>query len=63
MYFPFSKLKEWGKRTAETRRHNCAVLPYIPSAFFGLYEHYGYTYLRDIINYGSGMDHLFVKDL
>lgn len=36
---------------------------YIPSAFFGLYEHYGYTYLRDIINYGGGTDHLFVKDL
>ncbi len=27
MYFPFSKLKKWGKRMAEARRHNCAVLP------------------------------------
>ena len=29
MYFPFFKLKKWGKKTAEARRHNCAVLPYI----------------------------------
>ena len=27
MYFWFFKLKKWGKKTAETRRHNCAVLP------------------------------------
>ena len=27
MYFSFSKLKKWGKKAAETRRHNCAVLP------------------------------------
>ncbi|MBO4873042.1 MAG: GNAT family N-acetyltransferase [Lachnospiraceae bacterium] len=36
---------------------------YIPSEFFGLYEHYGYKYLKDIVNYGGGTDHLFVKDL
>ena len=36
---------------------------YIPSEFFGLYERYGYTYLRDIVNYGGGTDHLFVKEL
>ena len=29
MYFPFFKLKKWGKKTVETRRRNCAVLPYI----------------------------------
>ena len=34
---------------------------YIPAEFFGLYEHYGYTYLKDIANYGGGTDHLFVK--
>ena len=34
---------------------------YIPTEFFGLYEHYGYTYLKDIVNYGGGTDHLFVK--
>ena len=27
MYFPFLKLRKWGKKTAETRRRNCAVLP------------------------------------
>ena len=29
MYFSFFKLKKWGKKAAETRRRNCAVLPYI----------------------------------
>ena len=28
MYFSFFKLKKWGKKAAETRRHNCAVLPW-----------------------------------
>ena len=36
---------------------------YVPSEFFGLYERYGYSYLRDIVNYGGGTDHLFVKEL
>ena len=36
---------------------------YIPSEFFGLYEKYGYTYVKDIVNYGGGTDHLFVKEL
>ena len=36
---------------------------YIPSSFFGLYEKYGYRYLRDIVNYGGETDHLFVKKL
>ena len=36
---------------------------YIPSSFFGLYEKYGYRYLRDIVNYGGEVDHLFVRDL
>ena len=35
---------------------------YIPAAFFGLYERFGYTYLRDIVNYGDGTDHLFGKE-
>ena len=29
MYFPFFELKKWDKKTAEARRHNCAVLPYV----------------------------------
>ena len=36
---------------------------YIPSEFMGLYEKYGYRYLKEIENYGGGIDHLFVKDL
>ena len=36
---------------------------YIPSEFSGLYEHYGYEYLRDIVNYGGGTDRLYAKDL
>ena len=28
MYFPFLELRKWGKKTAETRRRNCAALPY-----------------------------------
>ncbi len=27
MYFPFLELRKWGKKAAETRRRNCAVLP------------------------------------
>ena len=34
---------------------------YIPSEFMGLYEKYGYHYLKDIVNYGGGTDHLFAK--
>ena len=36
---------------------------YIPTAFKGLYEHYGYKYIRDIINFGGGIDRLYVKEL
>ena len=30
MYFPLSELRKWSKKTAETRRRNCAVLPLAP---------------------------------
>ena len=30
MYFPFLKLRKWGKKAAETRRRDCAVLPKLP---------------------------------
>ena len=33
MYFPFLELRKWGKKAAETRRRNCAVLPYISPDF------------------------------
>lgn len=36
---------------------------YIPSEFTGLYEKYGYQYVKDIVNYGGGTDHLFEKEL
>lgn len=36
---------------------------YIPSEYMGLYEKYGYKYLKDITNYGGGTDHLFVREL
>ena len=29
MYFPFSELRKWSKKAAETRRRNCAALPLI----------------------------------
>lgn len=36
---------------------------YIPTEHIGLYEKYGYRYLRDIVNYSNGTDHLYVKKL
>lgn len=36
---------------------------YIPCGHAGLYERYGYRYLRDIVNYGQKTDRLYVKDL
>lgn len=36
---------------------------YIPTEFSGFYEKYGYTYVKDIVNYGGGTDHLYVKEL
>ena len=33
MYFSFFKLKKWGKKAAETRRRNCAVVPYKKSEY------------------------------
>ncbi len=36
---------------------------YIPSEHTGLYEKYGYQYVKDIVNYGNGIDRLYVKQL
>ncbi len=36
---------------------------YIPSEYLGLYEKFGYHYVKDIVNYGGGTDHLFVKEI
>ena len=52
------KLIEYANRYAESIGFERT---YIPSEYFGLYEKYGYTYVKDIVNYGNGVDHLFVK--
>lgn len=36
---------------------------YIPTEYVGLYEKYGYHYIRDIVNYGNGIDRLYSKNL
>ena len=36
---------------------------YIPTDIVGFYEKYGYTYIKDIVNYGNEIDRLYVKDL
>ena len=35
---------------------------YIPSVHVGLYERYGYRYVKDIVNYGGDTDRLYVKE-
>ncbi|MCM1114274.1 MAG: GNAT family N-acetyltransferase [Clostridium sp.] len=35
---------------------------YIPSIHRGLYEKYGYRYLRNIVNYSNETDRLYVKE-
>ena len=36
---------------------------YIPTEYTGLYEHYGYRYVRDIVNYGGDTDRLYKKEI
>ena len=36
---------------------------YIPTDHTGLYEKYGYRFLKEIVNYGGGTDRLYVKEL
>ena len=36
---------------------------YIPTEYIGLYEKYGYRYVKDIVNYGNGIDRLYEKEL
>ena len=36
---------------------------YIPSEHIGLYEKYGYSYIKDIVNYGGDSDRLYAKEL
>lgn len=39
------------------------IRTYIPSEHIGLYEKYGYRYLKDIVNFGNGTDRLYVKEV
>lgn len=36
---------------------------YIPTEYTGLYEKYGYRYVKDIVNYGGDTDRLYCKEL
>ena len=36
---------------------------YIPSEHIGLYEKYGYRFVREIVNYGGGTDRLYERDV
>ena len=36
---------------------------YIPTEFTGFYEKFGYSYVKDIVNYGGGTDRLYVTTL
>lgn len=36
---------------------------FIPTEFTGFYEKYGYSYVKDVVNYGGGTDRLYVKKL
>ena len=47
----------------EYLRENGFSKSYIPSDHVGLYERYGYSYVREITNYGGTDDHLYVRDI
>ena len=47
----------------EYAKQNGFKRTYIPSIHTGLYEKYGYHYLKDIVNYGGDTDRLYVRDL
>lgn len=36
---------------------------FIPTEHIGLFERYGYRFVMDIVNYGGGVDRLYVKEL
>ena len=54
------KLIDFANRYA---KENGFERTYIPTAIVGLYEKYGYRYLKDIVNYGGKIDRLYVKEL
>lgn len=55
------------EKLIDTANHYAAELgferTYIPTEFTGLYEKYGYQFVREIVNYGGGTDRLLVKEL
>lgn len=55
------------EKLIDTANHFAAELgferTYIPTEFTGLYEKYGYQFVREIVNYGGGTDRLLVKEL
>ena len=54
------KLIDYANEYAKSQGFNRT---YIPTEFIGLYEKYGYKYIKDIANYGNGIDRLYVKEL
>ena len=44
-------------------RENGFSRSYIPSSHVGLYERYGYSYVKEITNYGGTDDHLYAKSI
>ena len=36
---------------------------YIPTGHIGLFEKYGYHFVKNIVNYGNGVDRLYEKDI
>ena len=54
------KLIEFANRYAKDIGFNNT---YIPTEYIGLYEKFGYRYVKDVVNYGNGIDRLYVKEL
>ena len=54
------KLIEFANRYAKDIGFNNT---YIPTEYIGLYEKFGYRYVKDIVNYGNGIDRLYGKEL
>ena len=54
------KLLEYAYMLAKKEGHEHI---YISTGETGLYEKYGYTYIRDIVNYGGDTDRLYAKEI
>jgi len=54
------KLIDFANQYAKGIGFDCT---YIPTEYIGLYEKYGYYYVKDIVNYGNGIDRLYAKKL